>query len=229
MVTVIIPALNKQRTIAQVVRFCLAEPFVNEVIVVDDQSNDKTRKRTIVAGANVIISEKRGKGFSMKEEILSASNEILVFLDADIYPYPDDSIKKLIKPLLKKKYDFVKSSFARNAGKITELVAKPLLNIFYPELSSFQQPLSGMIASRKSFLAKIDFFHDYGVDIGILIDMFSMQTCIKEVNLGYVKNKSKPWQVLGKMSGEVAIAVVKKATNYNIINMKKYLENGTTF
>ena len=223
MITVIIPALNEQETIADVVKYCLAEPLVNEVIVVDDRSTDKTQERAKAAGATVLVSEDRGKGISMKEGILSSSNQLLVFLDADIHPYPPGTIKKLVQPLIDNECDFVKGAFARNAGRVTELVAKPLLKIFYPELFVFQQPLSGMIAGKKCFLNKIDFFHDYGVDIGILIDMFLMQARVKEVNIGYIENKSKPWQMLGKMSGEVARAIIKKAThnNSNLVNVEK--------
>lgn len=223
MITVIIPALNEQETIGKVVKFCLSEPLVNEVIVVDDQSNDKTIPTAKAAGANVLISQVKGKGFSMKEGILSASNQLLVFLDADIHPYPINTIRNLVQPLIDNECDFVKGAFARNAGRVTELVAKPLLKIFYPELSAFQQPLSGMIAGKKSFLNKIDFFHDYGVDIGILIDMFLMHARIKEVNIGYIENKSKPWRMLGKMSGEVARAIIKKATHHhdNLVNLEK--------
>ena len=192
MVTVIIPALNEQDTIEDVVKYCFAEPLVTEVIVVDDQSVDETTQRALAAGATLLISKKRGKGFSMKEGIQSSSNEIIVFLDADIHPYPVSTIKNLVQPILDNQCDFVKGAFARNAGRITELVAKPLLNIFYPELSSFQQPLSGMIAGQRSLFNKIEFFHDYGVDIGILIDMYLMQARVKEINIGYIENKSKP-------------------------------------
>lgn len=214
MVTVIIPALNEEQTIAEVVKFCFREPLVNEVIVVDDQSDDETRERAKAAGATVLLSKIRGKGISMKEGILSATNKLLVFLDADIHPYPSDTIRNLIQPLLDNEFDFVKAAFARNAGRVTELMAKPLLKIFYPELHSFKQPLGGMIAGKKCFLDKIDFFHDYGVDIGILIDMFLMQVRIKEVNIGYIENKSKPWQMLSKMSSEVARAIIKRATQH---------------
>ena len=223
MVTVIIPALNEQDTIEDVVKYCFAEPLVTEVIVVDDQSVDETTQRALAAGATLLISKKRGKGFSMKEGIQSSSNEIIVFLDADIHPYPVSTIKNLVQPILDNQCDFVKGAFARNAGRITELVAKPLLNIFYPELSSFQQPLSGMIAGQRSLFNKIEFFHDYGVDIGILIDMYLMQARVKEINIGYIENKSKPWKMLGKMSGEVARAIIKRATHQqqNLVNLEE--------
>lgn len=212
MVTVIIPALNEQDTIGQVVKFCKSEPLVTEVIVVDDDSTDKTREVAATAGASVLISKVRGKGVSMSEGVAAANNQLVVFLDADINPYPKNTITKLVTPLIETECDFVKGTFARNAGRVTELVAKPLLKIFYPELSIFQQPLSGMIAGKKKMLSKIEFLQDYGVDVGILIDMFMMQARIQEVNIGYIENKSKPWRLLGNMSAEVARAIIKKAT-----------------
>ncbi len=211
MLTVIIPALNEANTIRQVVEFCFSEPGVNEVIVVDDRSEDDTVAIATAAGARVINSATRGKGISMKEGIDASTNELLVFLDADIDPYPDHSITNLAAPLLADEADFVKGAFARNAGRVTELVAKPLLTILFPGLSQFSQPLSGMIAGKKTFFQKIEFFNDYGVDIGILIDMYFMKARVKEVNIGYIENKSKPWEALGKMSREVSRAILSKA------------------
>jgi phosphoserine phosphatase SerB len=211
MLTVIIPVLNEAASIANVVRFCAAHPLVSEVLVVDDRSEDDTVALAQQAGARVIISQVRGKGVSMKDGIEAARNELLIFLDGDIDPYPDGTIQLLAEPLLNNEADFVKGSFARNAGRVTELVAKPLLNIFFPGLSQFEQPLSGMIAGRKSLFSKIEFFNDYGVDIGILIDMYLMKASVKEVNIGYIENKSKPWQALGKMSSEVSKAIISKA------------------
>ncbi|ULQ55642.1 glycosyltransferase [Flavihumibacter rivuli] len=211
MVTVIIPALNEEKTVGKVVRYCLQHEVVTEVIVVDDQSEDKTREVAESAGAKVIISATRGKGSSMEDGIKAASNEFLVFLDGDIDPYPQPTIFLLTDPLLRDEVDFVKAGFSRNAGRVTELVAKPLINIFYPGLARFEQPLSGMIAGKKKFFQRIRFFSDYGVDIGILIDMYLMQARMKEVCIGYIENKSKPWQALGKMSYEVTRAIIAKS------------------
>jgi glucosyl-3-phosphoglycerate synthase len=222
MVSVIIPALNEEETIGAVVRFCFQEPCVSEVIVVDDKSEDQTVAIAVEAGARVVVSEVRGKGVSMRDGIKAASNQVLVFLDADIHTYPEKTISKLVAPILVNGCDFVKGAFARNAGRVTELVAKPLLKIFFPDLAVFQQPLSGMIAGKKSYFTKIDFFPDYGVDIGILIDMYLLQARVKEVNIGYIENKSKPWQLLGKMSGEVSRAIIRKASSREpaIVNLE---------
>ncbi|HEX6172125.1 MAG TPA: glycosyltransferase [Chitinophagaceae bacterium] len=211
MISVIIPAMNEEKTIGQVVKSSRDEPLVTEVIVVDDRSEDGTIEAASKAGAKVIISNTRGKGISMKDGLLEARNDIVVFLDGDIDPYPEKTVRKLVNPILNNDAEFVKGAFARNAGRVTELVAKPLLNILFPGLGHFSQPLSGMIAGKKGLFEKIDFFNDYGVDIGILIDMYLMKARLREVNIGYIENKSKPWQALGKMSKEVSQAIIRKA------------------
>jgi glucosyl-3-phosphoglycerate synthase len=214
MITVIIPALNEEKTISNVVKFCWQQPEVTEVIVVDDNSSDRTAALAVEANATLIKSKKLGKGISMQEGVAAASNQLLVFLDADIDPYPADTIPLLTAPLLSNEADFVKATFSRNAGRVTEIMAKPLLAVLYPDLLKYSQPLSGMIAGRKSFFDKIDFYNDYGVDIGILIDMYLMQARIQEVNIGYIENKSKAWHALGKMSMEVASAIVARAMQH---------------
>lgn len=215
MITVIIPTLNEEDNIASVIQFAKNQLHVSEIIIVDDKSQDKT---VAIANANqvkVITSTKLGKGASMKDGVFCAKNDIIVFLDGDIDPYPHYTIKLLSDPILLGEVDFVKSSFSRNAGRVTELAAKPLLSIFFPELLKFTQPLSGMIAGRKSVFEKLDFRDDYGVDIGILIDMHLMNIRMKEVEIGYIENKSKPWQALGRMSKEVAQTIIMKAANSN--------------
>lgn len=220
MISVIIPTLNEEENIASVIKFAAAQPYVTEVIVVDDKSQDKTVPIALSNKAKVITSTKLGKGASMKDGVLCANNDIVVFLDGDIDPYPHFTIKLLTDPILQGEVDFVKSSFSRNAGRVTELAAKPLLSIFFPDLLKFSQPLSGMIAGRKMVFEKLDFRDDYGVDIGILIDMYLMNVKMKEVEIGYIENKSKPWQALGRMSKEVAQTIIMKAAasnnpNYN--------------
>ncbi|HEX5655274.1 MAG TPA: HAD-IB family phosphatase, partial [Chitinophagaceae bacterium] len=215
MVTVIIPALNESDTIESVVNFAKKSPHVSEILVVDDKSLDDTVKRAKAAGAKVITSTKLGKGASMKEGLMFASNEFVLFLDGDINPYPPATIELLSEPLMNNEADFVKACFQRNAGRVTELVAKPLLNILFPDLGHFNQPLSGMIAGKRSLLQQLEFRDDYGVDIGILIDMHLLKARIKEVNIGYLDNKSRPWQALGKMSKEVSQAIIAKAFQQN--------------
>lgn len=211
MVSVIIPALNEEATVAQVVNLAKSSPQVTEVIVVDDKSFDNTVQEAKKEGATVITSTKLGKGASMKDGVLCARNPIIAFLDADITTYPENIIELLTTPLLEDRADFCKSYFTRQAGRVTELVAKPLLSILYPGFPSFWQPLSGMIAGKKELFEQIQFEEGYGVDIGILIDMHQMGARIEEVSIGHIQNKMQPLEQLGKMSREVAAVILKKS------------------
>ena len=107
MITVIIPALNEEATIGLVVSNALQSANVTEVIVVDDKSMDNTITEAREAGAMVITSTKLGKGASMKDGVLVAKNEIIVFLDADITTYPSNIIALLTEPIIEGRADFV--------------------------------------------------------------------------------------------------------------------------
>ncbi|HOZ84208.1 MAG TPA: HAD-IB family phosphatase [Niabella sp.] len=214
MVTVIIPTLNEQETIASVIKYAFSNKYVSEVLVIDDKSLDNTVPISKNAGASVYTSASLGKGASMREGIQLAQNELLVFLDGDINPYPPKMLSKLIDPLINEQYDFVKSGFDRNSGRVTELVAKPLLSIFFPEMVKYNQPLSGMIAGRKSVLQQLHIPNDYGVDISILIDLIEKGCSIKQVDIGFIENRSRPLNQIGKMSKEVSAAILKKAIHY---------------
>ena len=218
-VSVIIPVLNEEKTIGNVIGLVKKSKIVDEVIVIDDNSADNTVEIAIRNGAKVYKSAVLGKGYSMKEGLNHAKNEIVIYIDGDIDNYETDIIKKLSDPLINEKYDFVKSTFIREAGRVTELVAKPLLSILFPDLTIYSQPLSGMIAVKKEVLKKVNFENDYGVDIGILIDVYNQGAKIKEVNIGKIDNKSKPWQALGKMSREVSKAILKRAEIKKILNL----------
>jgi phosphoserine phosphatase SerB len=222
MISVIIPALNEEKTVGHVVSQALRSAHVTEVVVVDDKSLDNTVGVARSHGAKVITSTKLGKGVSMKDGIQIAQNEFVAFLDADITTYPDDVVERLTGPLVRNEADFVKSYFERQAGRVTELVAKPLLSIMHPDFPSFRQPLSGMIAGRKSMFEKLSFEEGYGVDIGILIDMHRMNARIQEVNLGRIENDMQPLEELGKMSRQVAGTIIKKASGQSLSNLETY-------
>ena len=218
MITVIIPVLNEEKTIGKVIHFVKKTQSVNEVIVVDDKSTDNTVQEAKNAGASVITSTKIGKGASMRDGLLVAKNEIIVFLDGD-GDFQPNTIEKLTFPIINNEADFVKATFEREAGRVTELVAKPLLSLLFPQLDSFLQPLSGMIAGKKEFFKKIIFEDDYGGDIGILIDMNLIGARIAEVNIGLIQHKMKQWQELTHMSREVAKAILKRAVNSSLANL----------
>ncbi|MFH1231666.1 MAG: HAD-IB family phosphatase [Planctomycetota bacterium] len=210
MISVIIPTINEEKTVSQIVSLARKSKNVSEVIVIDDKSLDQTVEAAKESGASIITSTKIGKGASMKDGLLVARNEIVVYLDGDISNYADDVVERLTEPLIKDETDFVKSTFGREAGRVTELVAKPLLSLLMPEALKFSQPLSGIIAGKKSFFERIEFENDYGMDIGILLDMLKIKARIKEVNIGRIENKMKQWRELGKMSREVSRAILKR-------------------
>ena len=210
MITVIIPALNESETNGQVIKLAKSSSMVSEVIVMDDKSVDNTVTLAREAGATVYTSTLLGKGASIREGIMFAGNEWVLLLDADITTYPDNIVELMIKPLADDTADFVKSVFTRQAGRVTELVAKPLLKILFPELVRFSQPLSGMVAGKKSFMQKLDLENDYGVDIGMLIDMHLMGARIEEVNIGYIENRMQSWEQLSTMSLEVSRAIISR-------------------
>ncbi|MEZ5020976.1 MAG: HAD-IB family phosphatase [Bacteroidales bacterium] len=210
MVTVIIPALNEAETISAVIRLVKRSPTVSEVIVVDDKSHDNTVSVARDEGATVYTSTTLGKGASVREGILFARNEYLLFLDADITTYPADIVELMTAPLVNDTADFVKSVFTRQAGRVTELVAKPLLRLLFPELARFSQPLSGMVAGKKSLMQSLELENDYGVDIGMLIDIHLKGARIAEVNIGYIENRMQSWEQLSKMSLEVSRAIISR-------------------
>ena len=210
-ITVIIPAYNEGKTIKKVVMLLKNNPLVSEIIVINNASTDNTAQNAKKAGAKVLDCSLKGKGYAMEMGIQEATNEILMFLDGDITKYDRDIIKILSDPILNNGCDFVKSRFDREGGRVTELVAKPLLEITFPNIPAFAQPLSGAIAGKKEFFNQITLEKDYGVDIGILLDMIELNAKIEEVYIGKIKNQSQDWKALVKMSKEVSQAILKRA------------------
>jgi glucosyl-3-phosphoglycerate synthase len=215
MITVIIPALNEEKTIRQVIRQAKRNEGVNEIIVVDDMSTDNTVAEAGKENVKVITPTHVGKGESMREGMMMAKNEILVFLEPDLPDYEMDIVGMLTAPLIRDEADFVKSYFERPAGRVAEILVKPMLEFFFPHLLEFRQPLSGMIAGKKSIFQKVEFENDYGVDIGLLIDMHQVRARIKEVCIGEVENDRQPLHVLGRMAKQVANAIFKRVNIFD--------------
>lgn len=224
MITVIIPALNEEKTIRDVISLVSSSPQVDEILVIDDKSSDNTIKRSRLPKVRIYTSPKLGKGSSIREGVMLSKNEVIVLLDADILTYPENIVELLTNPILTGEADFVKSTFDRQAGRVTELVAKPLLGLLFPELSKFSQPLSGMVGCKQSLMKKLDIENDYGVDVGMLLDMHNMGARIKEVNIGYIENRMQTWEQLGKMSREVSKAILMRARKIDTSNLET-LEN----
>jgi glucosyl-3-phosphoglycerate synthase len=209
--TVIIPALNEAKRIADVVAYALADPATAEVIVIDDSSIDATAQLARQAGARVILSSMLGKGASMQDGIEPAQCDLLVYLDGDLAGLRPGIITDLCAPLLRGEADFVKARFGRGGGRVTELTAKPMLKIFFPELAHLSQPLGGIIAARKKLLQTLPFEDGYGVDVGILIDAHLCGARIAEVDIGSLEHDSQPLYDLTVMANEVSRVIFNRA------------------
>lgn len=210
-VSVIIPALNEAARIAEVVRYALGDPATGEVIVVDDSSIDDTARLARAAGATVITSTLLGKGASMRDGLLASRFEILVYLDGDLAGLREGIITSLAQPIAHGRADFVKARFGRGGGRVTELTAKPMLRVFFPELSRYDQPLGGLIAARKALLMPLEFEDGYGVDIALLIDAHRAGATLEEVDIGSLQHDSQPLFDLTAMANEVSRVIYVRA------------------
>ena len=218
-VSVIIPAFNEENTVATVVEVIKKVSCVDEIIVVNDGSSDKTAEEALKAGATVINHEvNKGKGEALFTGYKSAECDIIAFIDADIHNLTSKKVEAMIKPILTGKTEITKTKFARESGRVTELTAKPLLNFFFPEIS-FEQPLSGQFAARKEILKKIHFEKDYGVDVGIVIDADVLGISIMEVDIGAIEHDMSPLADLNNMANEVVRTIMNRANKYGRVTM----------
>lgn len=210
-VTVVIPALNEAKRIASVVTYALADPATAEVLVIDDSSIDDTVALARGAGARVVTSTMLGKGASMHDGAMHAKNELLVYLDGDLAGLRPGIISDLARPLLAGEADFVKARFGRGGGRVTELTAKPMLKVFFPELAHLGQPLGGVISARRNLLQQMAFEDGYGVDIGLLLDAHRAGARVAEVDIGSLEHDSQPLLDLTVMANEVSRVIYSRA------------------
>ncbi len=209
--SVVIPALNEAKRIASVVQYALADAMTDEVLVVDNSSTDDTAALAAQAGARVVTARMLGKGAAMLDGVLQARNELLVFLDGDLAGLRPGVVSDLARPLVAGEADFVKARFGRSGGRVTELTAKPMLKVFFPELARFAQPLGGIIAARRSLLQSLTLEDAYGVDVGLLIDAHRVGARLAEVDIGSLEHDSQPLVDLGAMANDIARVIFERA------------------
>ncbi len=224
-VSVVIPAFNEEKSIKHVIDVVKEVEKITQIIVVDDGSTDNTYK---IASKEDIITIKhrtnKGKGSAMNTGLKRVTNDVVLFLDADLSEITKEQVEIIINPILEGKADITKTKFKRDSGRVTELTAKPLLQFFFPELS-FEQPLSGQFAAVKSFLDNIDLEHDYGVDIGIILDAEAQGMNIQEVDIGSIVHEHSTLQELNLMANEVVRTIVDRAIHYGRLTMVDDLGN----
>lgn len=218
-VAVILPAYNEAENVEAVIKVIKKVSYIDDIIVVDDGSSDDTATIAKSAGVTVISHEEnKGKGEAIKTGYNYTDADIIAFVDADISNLTTHKVDAIIRPILEGKAEITKTKFARASGRVTELTAKPLLNFFFPEIS-FEQPLSGQFAAKKSALKKINFEPDYGVDVGIVLDADVHGISIQEVDIGEIEHDMSPLSDLHIMANEVVRTIMDRANKYGRVVM----------
>jgi glucosyl-3-phosphoglycerate synthase len=230
-VSVCLPARNEARTIGPILSelMPLRERGVVDQIVVVDRSSDQTAEIARSLGAEVHSQDDLmpelgpvlGKGDAMWRALPVLTGEVICFLDADSEQFGAHFACGVLGPVLcRPEISFVKGFYRRpfrlgdttvpdGGGRVTELTARPLLNLFYPDLAGVRQPLAGEIAARRELLERLPFATGYGVDIGLLIDAYSATglEAIAQVDLDVRQNAHQALQDLGPMAYAVLRAV----------------------
>jgi glucosyl-3-phosphoglycerate synthase len=225
-ISVVLPARDEEETVGEIVtaiRHDLMEavPLVDELVVIDSRSVDDTAVRAARAGATVIAQDEilpdlkplDGKGEALWKSLAATSGDLLVFIDADLREFRTSFVTGLLGPLLadeavvyvKGCYDRPLQNVQSGGGRVTELVARPLLNLHWPLLAGFVQPLAGEYAGRRSVLESVPFVTGYGVELGLLIDLLDLAglDALAQVDLGRRVHSHQSTEALGGMAAQI--------------------------
>ncbi|MFD9074157.1 glucosyl-3-phosphoglycerate synthase, partial [Streptomyces lasiicapitis] len=188
---------------------------------VDSGSADRTAEVAAAAGARVVHRDEilprlpalPGKGEVLWRSLLVTSGDIVAFVDADLKEFSADFVTGIVGPLLTEPdVDFVKAMYDRplgeaagQGGRVTELMARPLLNMHWPQLAGFVQPLGGEYAARRSLLERLPFPVGYGVEVGLLVDALHTVglDALAQVDVGVRRHRHQDGQALGRMAAAI--------------------------
>ncbi|MBI5649838.1 MAG: glucosyl-3-phosphoglycerate synthase [Chloroflexi bacterium] len=243
-----LPTLNEEKTIGKIIKmmrrqFMTECPLLDEIVVIDSNSSDRTIAIAeelgvpVVKHSNVLTQYEvwAGKGEALWNSLYVLRGDLIAWIDTDIVNIHPRFVYGILGPLLREpRLMYVKGFYqrplrmgkkfqARGGGRVTELVARPLLNLFYPELSGFVQPLSGEYAGRRAALETVPFFEGYGVEIGLLIDLWSRfgLSAMGQVDLEQRIHRNQSLGALSKMAFEIIQVVmtrVGKQHNAQLLN-----------
>ncbi|MFE3115183.1 glucosyl-3-phosphoglycerate synthase [Streptomyces niveus] len=226
-VSVVLPALNEEATVGRIVSVIRRElmagpaPLVDELVVIDSGSTDRTAEVAAAAGARVVhrddilprLPAVPGKGEVLWRSLLVTSGDIVCFVDADLRDFSAEFVSGIVGPLLTEPdVQFVKAMYDRplgdapgQGGRVTELVARPLLNLHWPLLAGFVQPLGGEYAVRRSLLERLPFPVGYGVELGLLVDALHTVglDALGQVDVGVRRHRHQDGQALGRMAAAI--------------------------
>ncbi len=223
-VSVCIPCHDEAGTIGALVRTIRAElmqgvGLVDELIVLDDRSIDATAEVAESAGAVVVPISKihdqygvgHGKGNVLWASLLASHGDLIVWIDGDITSFRSEWVAKLVAPMLDDdSVALVKATAHRpttmgGGGRTTELVARPLMSLYFPDLAGLDQPLSGEYAGRRSVLEQLGFVEGWGVEMALLIDVAGRwgADSIVQVDVGVREHRHRPLESLAVQAAEV--------------------------
>lgn len=243
-VSVVLPARNEEATVGTIVTALRTElmervPLIDELVVVDSHSTDTTAAVAAGAGARVVaqgevlplLGDAPGKGEALWKSLAATDGDLVAFLDSDLREFDPGFAVGLLGPLLTEPgVVFCKGAFDRplddgrtvlpaGGGRVTELVARPLLATHWPALGGFIQPLGGEYAGTREALEAIPFAGEYGVDIGILIDLYEMYglDALAQVDLGRRVHRNSPDSALAVMAMHQHLAVLERLRRHGRI------------
>ena len=233
-VSVVLPALDEEGTVGRIVESVHTSlgdgapadrRLVDELVVVDSGSTDRTAEVARAAGARVVHRDEilpdvpavHGKGEAMWRSLAATDGDVVVFVDADLQSFAPSYVTGLLGPLLADpQVQLVKAVYERplvegsavvsaGGGRVTELVARPLLNLLWPQLAGVVQPLAGEYAARRSLLEQLPFPCGYGVELALLVDTFERYglEAIAQVDLGVRVHRHHDERRLGRMAAEI--------------------------
>ncbi|MGP4100187.1 glucosyl-3-phosphoglycerate synthase [Nonomuraea sp. KM90] len=225
-VSVVLPARDERETVGEIVGIIRRElaGLVDELVVIDSRSTDDTALVAARAGARVHAQDEilpqlkplDGKGEALWKSLAVTSGDVLVFADADIRNFRASLILGVLGPLLadptvvyaKGCYDRPLHDTPNGGGRVTELVARPLINLHWPELAGFVQPLAGEYAGRRSALERVPFLTGYAVELGLLIDLLELAGLdgFAQVDLGSREHAPQSVEALGAMASQIMLA-----------------------
>ena len=231
-VSVCIPCRDEAATIGPLVSVIRSElmgadGIVDELIVLDDRSTDDTARVAAHAGARVVAIDDvhaahgkgHGKGNALWATLLVSHGDFVVWCDGDVTSFEPDWVVRMLSPLLDDdSVALVKALYHRptrygGGGRTTELVARPLMSMYFPELTGLAQPLSGEYAGRRSVLEQIEFVEGWGVEMAMLIDICRMlgPEAIAQVDLGTREHRNRSLQSLSVQAAEVMATMLDRA------------------
>ncbi len=232
-----LPTLNEEQTIGDIIgqvqeHLVAKVPLLDEVILIDSGSQDRTREIAAAHGVPVYLHQEilpqygafSGKGEALWKSLYVLSGDIIVWCDTDIKNFHPRFIYGVIGPLLRERrlvyckgfyrrpIQFGEQVQASGGGRVTELTARPLLNLFYPELSGMLQPLSGEYAGRRFALEAVPFFTGYGVETGLLIDLLERHglSALAQVDLLERIHRNQELVPLSKMAFAITQVVIQR-------------------